>query len=78
MSSEINICSIFSGFVFDICFLRVFIKKNTHTLSTNTRNTEHAGFYVLFVSVSEFLVLYKKNGSRSNLRFFSSKVFWRK
>ena len=53
MSSEINICSIFSGFVFDICFLRVFIKKNTHTLSTNTRNTEHAGFYVLFVSVSE-------------------------
>lgn len=76
MCSEINICPIFGGFLFMIFVSFLFFKK---TLSTNTRNIEHAGFYVLFVSVSEFLVLCKKNGSRSNLRFFfSSKVFWRK
>lgn len=55
-------------FVYDICFLRVFKHKKYRTCGV-----------LCFVSVSEFLVLCKKNGSRSNLRFFfPSKVFLEK
>lgn len=48
MSSEINICPIFGGFLFMIFVSYEFLFKKKK-LSTNTRNIEHAGFYVLFL-----------------------------